>query len=378
MAAMESFDLEQLDDLYDPDPERVTLARQRQAAVWAGSRPDRWPIIMHAPLTAAQESIPRPDLKQAFEDPQAMLFSQVRSACAVANAAADGVPSIRGNYGVGVLMACLGLNQQVFADRMPWPQEHLTRNQIARLEPDDIQIQGTFARGLDFMRLARQVMNDRLAVYCMDTQGPLDLAHLLAGDDFFLLMHDDPSLTHHLLEISLELGIRAHAWMKEVNGEPAGEHHHGNAIYARNMGIRICEDTTAIISPAAIDAFAVPYTTRLAEHFGGAWVHYCGRNDYLSQVACAIEAVHGLNFGHIPGHEHDHPFEKDMERCEASGTVYYGPWPRRDGESGREYLDRMHAWARRGCLIPVGDAAVGPHGFADAAAALEYWYGLPG
>jgi hypothetical protein len=370
------FDVAQLDRLYVTDAGRLELARQRQRAVWAGQRPDRWPIVLSAGLSAAQQSIPAPDLQQAFADPDLMLCSQVRAACSVANAGADGVPSVRGNYGVGVLLSCLGLGQEVFPDRMPWPRQHFTREQIARVAPDDIGIRGTFEVGLRFMRGARQVLQDRLPVYCMDTQGPPDLAHLLVGDDFFLLMHDDPGLAHHVLEIALELGLRTHAWMKQVSGEPLAHMHHSNSIYTESMGIRICEDTTAIIGPAAVDEFAVPYTVRLARHFGGAWLHYCGRNDHLTRVACALPEIRGINFGHIPGHEHDHVFEEDMQRCLDSRTVYFGPWPRRPGESGRAYLQRLHAWARRGCLIPVGDAAVGAGGFADATAAVDFWYSL--
>ena len=376
MSVPGAFELSRLGSLYVADRDRVALARQRQRAVWQGQRPDRWPIVCSAPLTAAQQAIPAADLRQAFADPDLMLCAQVRAACGVANAGADGVPSIRGNYGVGVLLSCLGLGQEVFADRMPWPREHFTREQIARVTPDDIRVQGTFATGLEFMRRARQVLGERLPVYCMDTQGPLDLAHLLVGDDFFLLMHDDPGLTHHVLEIALALGIRAHTLMKQIAGEPLAHMHHSNGLYAERMGIRICEDTTAIISPAAVDAYAVPYTLRLARHFGGAWMHYCGRSDYLTQVACALPEIRGLNFGHVPGREHDHVFEDDMARCLASGTVYYGAWPRRPGESGRAYLERMHAWAAQGCLVPSGDASVGAGGFATVDAALDFWYSL--
>lgn len=60
-----------------------------------------------------------------------------------------------------------------------------------------------------------------------------------------------------------------------------------------NAGIRLCEDSTAIVGPAAIEAFALPYTRRLAQRFGGAWVHYCGRNDALTAAA--------LDFWYAPG-----------------------------------------------------------------------------
>jgi len=377
MEATRAFDVTRLPELYQVDEERTALAKQRQTAVWQEERADKWPIVFSAPLTPVQAEIPDPNYEEAFYDADLMLCSQVRGACAVANAGSDAVPSIRGNFGVGTILACLDLEQEVFPDKMPWPKQHLSREQIARLESDDIQIQGTFARGLDFMRRAKEVMGDTLAIYCMDTQGPLDLAHLVMGDEFFYALYDDPPFVHHLLDLCVELGIKAHTWMKEISGESLDQIHHSNGLYAENMGIRICEDTSAIISPHAIETFAAPYAQRLARRFGGAWVHYCGRNDFLTEAMCAVPEVRGINFGHIPGHEYDHPFEADMQRCLDSNTVYWGNWPRFAGESGREYLDRMHRWASQGCLITSGNAALdGDDGFPNVQEALAYWYSL--
>jgi hypothetical protein len=141
------------------------------------------------------------------------------------------------------------------------------------------------------------------------------------------------------------------------------------------MGIRICEDTTALISPEAMQEFAMPYTRRLAQHFGGAWVHYCGRNDHLTQFICDMPEIRAINFGHVPGQEHDHPFEADMQRCAETGTVYFGDWPRFDDESGKEFLKRMYAWSEQGALIPHAGAALeGPHPMPSPEAVLDYWY----
>ena len=165
--------------------------------------------------------------------------------------------------------------------------------------------------------------------------------------------------------------------MKEVSGEPWDNLYHSNAIYAENMGIRICEDTSVLISPDAINEFAMPYTQRLAQHFGGAWVHYCGRNDKLTDAICQIPEIRGINFGHIPGHELDHQFEEDMKRCIDSKKVYFGSWPRLSGESGAEHLSRLHRWASQRCLIPQGNPALDKNnGFSNVTQALDYWYNL--
>lgn len=354
--------------------DEIARARRRQAAYWRHEKPDAWPILLRAPLTRAQEQLPRPDFAEAFRDADMMICGELRGALAVANAGSEQVPSIRVNFGTGTLLSCLGLEQLVFPDKMPWLREHMPIETAARLTPDDIRIRGTFARGLEFMKYMRAVLGDAVPVYYMDSQGPFDLAHLLLGDEIFYLMTDEPALVKQIMELCLELGLRTHRWMNEIIGAPHGTHHHGNSLYAENMGIRICEDTTALISPAAMEEFALPYTRRLAQAFGGAWVHYCGRNDQLTRRILAIPEIRGINFGHIPGHELDHDFETDMKQITAAGKIYHGAWPRREGESGKSFLQRMHPWVRQGSLLVEGNYAVGGQdGFADTNAVRDYW-----
>ena len=132
VAAEPTFDVRRLPELLAPDHDRITTAKQRQTAVWSGQKPDKWPIIMHAPLTAEQEEIPGANYEEAFYDADRMLCSEVRGACGAANSGSDAVPSIRGNFGTGSILACLGLEQDVFPDKMPWLQQHLTAEQIAK------------------------------------------------------------------------------------------------------------------------------------------------------------------------------------------------------------------------------------------------------
>ena len=390
------FDKGKLPGLLNADNNRIELARNRQAAVWNGEKPDAWPILISDILTEEQEQIPSANYEEAFYDEDRMLFSQVRLACMVNNARSDAVPSIRPNLGTGVTLSCLGLEQMVFTDKMPWLQEHLTRKEVSRLSPEDIKIQGDFERGLRYIRHFKDVMGDSVPVYCFDNQGPLDLAHLIIGDDIFLAFHDDPPFVHHLMEIALAIDIKTYTWMKEAIGEQPDRLHHSNGLYAENMGVRICEDTSAIIGPDALREFAMPYTRRLAQHFGGAYVHYCGRNDHLTLDVLQIPEIKSINFGQIPGHDDIHDFDEEMERCVKYGKVYQGPWPRRRGESGREYLKRMHRWASEGVLVPRGDAAVSKPSlrsltkgeqerdlsvnvadlFPNTAEALDFWYSL--
>ncbi len=371
-AGKEDFDISALPDLYDPDREWLENAKRAQAALWRGGKAaGDPPLIVHAHLSPEQEAIPSYNNLEIFCDADRMLCEELREACRIANAKSSGIPSIRANLGTGICLACIGLEQEVFPDKMPWLQQHLSKEEAGNLQPDDIRPRGSFARGLEMMKRFRRITGDSPAVYCMDTQGPFDLAHLMIGDEIFYLYYDDPELFEHVMEISLEIGIRTHTWMKEINGERKNEMYHRNKLYADSVGIRICEDTTAIVGPELIEK-ALEYSQRLARHFGRAWIHYCGRNDHLTAAACQIPEFCGINFGIIPGHEQDHDFDADLSLCRDTGTVYFGNVPMLPGETAANYLRRLHKWATEAVLIPVADAAIGEE-FPDHDSILDYW-----
>ena len=52
------FNVKDLPEIMDFDLERIEIAKKRQAALWKGEKPDKWPIgIFNAPLTKEQEAI---------------------------------------------------------------------------------------------------------------------------------------------------------------------------------------------------------------------------------------------------------------------------------------------------------------------------------
>jgi len=369
------FDMKKLKEYLDFDYGHIQRSRDRQCRAWRGEKIDVPLLFIGDKLSKKQEEIPEYDLKQIFFDKAKMLCRETRGACNAGNGRSDSVPSIRANLGTGIMLSCLGLEQETFPDMMPWLHERLTKDQITRLKPDDIKQRGSFARGLEMMRYFKETMGDSLPIYVMDTQGPFDLAHLMMGDDIFLELYDDPSFVHHLLGICLELDIRAHRWMKESIGEPMTSLHHGNAIYSDSFGIRICEDTTALLGDEQIREFAIPYSRKLASEFGGAWVHYCGYNEALTDAILEQPEFKALNFGHIPGHEHEIDFFANMDKFAKTGKVNFNGWPKFPDESAEAYIVRMHKYAARGVLAPCINITedLSKAGFGTAADVLGYW-----
>jgi len=347
------FDVKQLPELLDFDYEHIQKSRERQCRFWREEKLSSPLLFVGGELSEKQKVIPEYDFKQIFTNKAKMLCREVRGACALANGHSDMVPSIRANLGCGTTLACFGLEQESFPDKMPWLNEHLTKEQIIKLSPGDIRQRGTFARGLEMMHYFKEIMGDSIPVYVMDTQGPFDLAHLMFGDELFIQLYDDPPFVHHLMNLCLELGIRTHRWMKEAIGEPLTSLHHGNILYSDSFGIRICEDTTVMLSPDHIEEFALAYSRKLAREFGGAWVHYCGYHEGLTDLILSYPEFKVLNFGHIPGHEQEIDFYKNMEKFEKAGKINFNDWPKFPNESSEECLIRQHKFASQGILVAI-------------------------
>ena len=363
------FDIRQLPELLDFDYEHMQKSRERQCNTWRGEKLSIPLLFVSGELSENQQIIPEYNFKEIFTDKEKMLCREIRTACGIANGRSDMVPSIRANLGTGVLLACLGLEQESFPDKMPWLNEHLTKEQIIKLSPDDIQQRGTFARGLEMMHYFKEIMGDLVPIYVMDTQGPFDLAHLMFGDELFIQLYDDPQFVHHLMNICLELEIKAHRWMKEAINEPFNSQHHSGVLYSDSFGIRICEDTTIMLNPDHIEEFALAYSRKLAREFGGAWVHYCGYNESLTDAILSYPEFKMLNYGHIPGHEQEIDFYKNMEKIKKNAKVNYNAWPRFPDESTTEHLVRLHKFASQGILAP----SFGISGNISPKEALSLW-----
>ena len=323
--------------LYQPDSKRIELGRARQGAAWGDGEADTLPIVFGAPVPERNQ-FPSFGLDEEFHDARVMLYNGLWGLIGFARSASDAVPSIRANFGTGLVASLFGLQSTVFPDKMPWLREHLSKEQIARFSfPSAVGDSGYLSQARGFYETAGLYLDGRAKFYVGDTQGPFDLAHLVRGDDLLYDLHDDPQFVHHLLTLCTDAYIEATLAMKSMIAEPRTRGHHSGCLWLGGGGVRICEDTSTLLSPEHIDAFVVPYTRRAAAAFGGAWVHYCGNNAHLLDAMIdEIDEVCGLNFGNPERHDPASVLRRLVQR----GKVYVGAWPREEGEPLREYFQR--------------------------------------
>ena len=324
-------------ELYKPDLAAMERGRARQAAIWTGGRTDFVPILVAGPPHPQEASFPHYNLKECYYDRERMLVSHLWGMIGCVRSRSDAVPSMRANTGVGTLATVFGCKNTVFEDKMPWVLEHLTPDEALAADVSDVEERGEMPRVLEYMKYFHEKLDGRGFVYCADNQGPLDLAHILLGNRFFTALYDEPLKMHELLAKCADVIIGAVKAMKRAVAEPTDGGHHSAALYMAAGGIRICEDTTTLISPEAVREFSVPYTRRVCAEFGGGWVHFCGSGRHVLESYLVCPEVKGFNFGNPEQFDE----QQVLPLLAQKGEFYFGSWPRRDGEALEGYFNRI-------------------------------------
>ncbi|GAI96116.1 unnamed protein product, partial [marine sediment metagenome] len=147
--------------------------------------------------------------------------------------------------------------------------------------------------------------------------------------------------------------------LKKIIGEEKKNCYHGHAlsrgIYMRNGGTRISEDSATLISPRHIDKFVIPYDEKALKAFGGGFIHFCGKNDYLLESFLNLSEVRTINLGNPEMYD----FNSTMQKFLNYGKCYFGLWPKKKKETLEEYIYRIKqvtAGGKRGLILHFDEA----------------------
>lgn len=264
--------LERVEAALDP----VHLARTRQ--LWEDCRHYR--PVPHLPLRmlCSAPDWPRYSMDEIQSDPEKMLVSELAGVYAACQVKDDTLPSIRANYGTGILPSLFGCRIMHFDHgalpaALPLHDEARIRAHVEAGIPD--LRTGLGGRVLDTVAFYVEtlktypVMREWIMIDLADTQGPLDAAEVAWGSEIFLAMYEDPELVNRFLGLvtdTLAAFTRAHQAIDNVPFSPA----------PTPLG-RVCirEDATVMVSGEMYDTFCKPYARHLLDMFGGC-IHWCG------------------------------------------------------------------------------------------------------
>ena len=207
-------------------------------------------------------------MRGQFFEKEKMLVEQLWSALTANRGESDSQISIRANLGTGFIPTVFGLEETVTEDKMPWLKEHLTKEEILNFSlPEDISNSGLMPRAIGYINYYKDILPPDIHIYLPDTQGPLDIAHLIRGNQIFTDFYDDPEFVHRLMQLSTEAYIKVSLLMKRTIGEKCNSGYHGG-LYMAGGGVRMCEDTTTLLSPEIVKEFVSPYISKALKPFG--------------------------------------------------------------------------------------------------------------
>lgn len=335
-------DLKKAIDLFQVDKEWFQETCQEYKKLFKGQVMDS--LLIHYVKNEKNNLNSLYDMKEQFESPERMLYEHLLGMIATANTRSDKLPVIRANLGVGFIASIFGIEQRIFTDKMPWPQGHLSIEKIKELNPEDfsseekIKDKGLLPYACEIYQFYEEKLGTNKYFYIPDSQGVLDIAHLLVGDQLFYMMYDDPELVHHIMELSLQAYVSVSKFMKKIIGEEYDSGmHSGMALF--NGGVRYCMDTTVLLNSEQIIEFEIPYLKRAFAEFGGGWVHFCGYAPHLVDILVEVPRVRGINPNYMVNQEHD--YERDVKQMIAHDKFFFGAPFKAKEETTGQYFRRV-------------------------------------
>ena len=339
---------------------------------WRGEGPCL--ILIPAPEPEWDGSV---SYAEAFAEPRLMWEVEVRRARAVLDWPTDGIPTVRPNLGVVFLPAMVGQDYVLPEGQTPWPDQSLDEEAIRAITQIDITQAELMLRAAEFYEIHQASGEREIIAYHPDTQGVFDNAHMLYGTPIFCDIIDDSQSDwiHELLDICLDLYLRASWHIKGLLGEKPGSMIHGHAtpqgVHFPHAGVRVSEDTATLFSPKTIEEVIMPYIECSAAPFGGAFAHFCGRHESLFEQLCRSPLIRAIDL-----QQGMHDLRWLLERCAESGTILYSKVEPQEGEDWPAYVRRLAGIIRDTGARCILRPDVYPAGRDECAAMLELWHEL--
>jgi len=348
---------------------------EKQKAFWN----DEGPCLILVP-TAQMELYDTRGYRQRFYAPEKMWKAEMKRARPVLDWPTDGIPTVRPNLGTIFIPTMAGQGYQIREGQMPWPGEPLEPERIRASRQVDVAKTELMQLAAEFYRIHSSRDSKGVVAYHPDTQGVFDIAHLLYGEAIFydLMDEEKTSWVDELLDICLDLYVRVSWHLKELLGEDSSSMIHGHGtpqgVYFPHAGVRMSEDTATLISPAMNERFILPAIERVAELFGGAFVHYCGQHEALFEQLCRMECIRAIDLGNPEMYD----TRWLLERCAETGTVLYSRVAAELGEKWEAYTRRVGSLVKETGARCILRPVVFPKLREDCADMRDHWHELTG
>lgn len=209
-----------------------------------------------------------------------------------------GSPNIKPNQGIGIVAAAFGCAYTVNDEADPWIKPIIREENAAdvyKLEIPDPEKNEIFKKV--WKRIESLEALSSMPLRMVNVPSPLVTASMIWDYTSFiecLLICNDEA--HALLEKVTEATIIyiREQFRRIKNLFSVG--HESSCPIPRFAGVRVSDDTAALLSPDLYREFGVKYLNKISREFGGVVVHSCGDVQYVVPAMMEIEGLKGLDF----------------------------------------------------------------------------------
>ena len=209
-----------------------------------------------------------------------------------------GLPNIKPNQGIGVVAAAFGCQYTVNDEADPWIKPLIREENaedVHKLEIPDPEKNVVYK--VVYKRIESLEEISPMPLRMVNVPSPLVTASMIWDYTSFIeALLIFPDEVHVLMEKVTEATIiYIREQFKRIKNLYSVGH---EAIYhiPRFAGVRISDDTAALLSPDMYREFGVKYNNRISKEFGGIVVHSCGDVHHVVPAMAEIEGLKGLDF----------------------------------------------------------------------------------
>ena len=208
-----------------------------------------------------------------------------------------GYPNIKTNQGIGIVAAAFGCEYTVNNEADPWIKAMIREENaedVYKLELPDVVNNPVYRQAWD--RVEWLQANSDIPLRVVNVPSPLVTAsEIWDYTSFIEATLTYPDEVHCLMEKVTTATIQyIHEQFKRIKNL-YGISHEFWAV-PRELGIRVSDDTAALLSPNLYREYGVKYNAMIAEEFGGIVVHSCGNVANVAGAMMEIPGLTGLDF----------------------------------------------------------------------------------
>ena len=235
--------------------------------------------------------------KRFFESDQAELDWNVEYHKAREGIDDYGMPNIKPNLGIGIVAAAFGCEETPNDEADPWIKALIKEENVEdvhKLKIPDPATNPVYRRAWERAEFMRK--NSSLPLRVVNVPSPLVTASLVwEYTSFIEALMIYPDEVHVLMDKITKATI---AYVQEQFRRIDNLHSVSHELWyvPREAGVRISDDTAALLSPNLYREFGVKYNSEISRAFGGVVVHSCGDVQNVVEPMMEIEGLSGLDF----------------------------------------------------------------------------------